>query len=499
VALVSDVNEVASAKTLNTSTIWKVWLRPVHAALIVIAIMMIERLQVDWSADCSLSGGSACDADVFANVFAWLPAALTYAVFHIWGARHLVENSPGIKAGLKRGAGIMVYTALQLLPIPGWYLWFAGLAGGFIISLTVIGLVVAPFVGALTAGFCAGLVLAAFAGPPLNSMTGKQLKRFFWNYGLGGGFGALILAVGQVIFDPAFAHFARPENPWLTATGALATILAVGVVMSCFGVRAWRRAELVESEQSLQLKHFGWTAALAALLIAPSHLMVKNSVTVFGKDGERFPLLAGVLRGNKPAIDTPFLLSGLNYVGRREYVERREIIQRSRMEYTVLNKGTASEVTESRTAYDGVEQWQLTDTAAPQGEYILITADQSARMVEQECLPDVVAGDMFCVRPEAVERDNLKKTFAIAEEEDGFLLSEKALDASLGVRIAAQTPDVRDKKTWKLIYCRLNLVNVTTAKLSASQVIPCTADWVSAANALRTRLEGDFAGVQPKP
>lgn len=495
----SDLNDQHRAKILNSSTIWKVWLRPVHAALIVMVIMMIERLQVDWTADCSLSGGNACDADVFANVFAWLPTALTYAVFHIWGARHLVESSPGIKADLKRGAGIVVYTALQLLPIPGWYLWYAGLAGGFVISLTVIGLIVAPFVGAMTAGFCAGLVLAAFAGPPLNGMTGTQLKRFFWNYGLGGGFAALLLAVGQVIFDPAFAHFARPENPWLTATGALATILAVGVVMSCFGVRAWRRAELVEGEQSLQLKHFGWTAALAALLIVPSHLMVKNSVTVFGKDGERFPLLAGVLRGNKPAIDTPFVLDGLNYVGQRQYVERREIIQRSRMQYTVLNKGKANEVNEGTTVFDGFVQWQLTDIASPQGEYILITADQSLRMVVQECMPDLTAAETFCVRPSPPERDNLKKTFAIAEEEDGFLLSEKAPDASLGVRIAAQSPDVRDKKTWKLTYCRLNLVNVTSAKFSASQIIPCDADWVSVAKALRTRLEGDFAVVQPKP
>jgi hypothetical protein len=111
----------------------------------------------------------------------------------------------------------------------------------------------------------------------------------------------------------------------------------------------------------------------------------------------------------------------------------------------------------------------------------------------------VSVGDTFCVRPDAVERDNLKKTFAIAVEEDGFLLSEKVPEALLGVRIAAQTPDVRDKKTWKLTYCRLNLVNVTAAKFSAHQVIPCTADWVSTARALRRRLEGDFAAIQSKP
>lgn len=368
------------------------------AALVVIAFLMVERLQVDWSADCTLKSGNACDADIFANLFAWLPAALTYAGFHIWGARHLIETPSPAKSAFKRGAGIVVYTALQLLPVPGWYLFYVGIAGGFIISLTVIGLIVAPAVGAMTAGFSAGLILAGFAGPPLKDMTGKQLKTFFWNYGLGGCFGALILAVGQVIFDPAFAHVARPQNPWLTALGALAVILAVGIVTSYFGIRAWTRAQLVQGEQNLQIKQLSAVAALAAFLILPSHLMVKNSVTVFGKDGERFPLLAGVLRGNKPAIDTPFLLAGLRYVGRREDVERREIIQRSRMESTVLNKGTASEVTVGKTVYDGLTQWRLTDKTSTLGEAIYVTADQSARMIEQECLPDVTAGDTFCVR-----------------------------------------------------------------------------------------------------
>jgi hypothetical protein len=496
---VSELNDLSSAKILNMSIISKVWLRPIHAALIVMAVMMIERLQVDWSADCSLSGADACDADVFANLFAWLPAALAYAVFHIWGARHLIENSSPSKSALKRSAGIVVYTALQLLPVPGWYLWFAGIAGGFIISLTVVGLVVAPFVGAMTAGFCAGLILAAFAGPPLIGMTGKQLRPLFWNYGLGAAFGALVLAVGQIIFDPAFVSIGGPQHPWLTVSGALATVLGTGTLMSYFSERAWRRAGQVQSDSHLTLKHLSWTTAVAVLLVLPSHLMVRNSVTVFGKNGERFPLIAGILRGNKPAIDTPFVLGGITYIGRREYVERREIIQRARMAYTVLKKGTASEVNEGKTVYDRVEQWQLTDTAAPQGEYILITADQSARMMEQECLPDVMAGDAFCVRPEAVERDALKKTFPIAEEEDGFLLSEKEPDAALGVRIAAQTSDVRDRKTWILIYCRLNLVNVTAAKFSVSQIIPCTADWVADAKTLRARIERDFRAENPKP
>ncbi len=488
----SDVNEAASTQIQNTRNIWKAWVLPVAAALIVTAIMMVERLQVDWSADCTLAGNGACDDDMFADLFAWLPAALTYAVFHIWGARILTVRTQPILSDLKRLVGIAVYVGLQLLPVPGWYLWYAGLAGGFLITLTVIGLVIAPFVGAMTAGFCAGVLLAAFAGPALNGLQGKQIKHLFWNYGLGGAFGALILSVGQFVFDPAFGHVAGPQNPWLTALGALGTVLAVGVVMSSFGYSAWQRAGLLPDTRGLGFQHLWWAVALAALLVLPIHFMVKQNMTVFRRDGFPVPVIAAALRGNKPAIDTPFVLGGLTYVGRREDVERREVIQRQWMEYTVLNKGTVSEVTESKTVNDGLEQWRLTDVTSSIGEPVLITADQSSRMVEQECLPDVAAGDRFCVRPEPVERDDIKKTFAVAEEEDGFLLSDKAPDASLGVRIAAQTPDVRDKKTWKMIYCRLNVVNVTSAKFSVSQVIPCTVDWVAQAKALRMRVESDF-------
>jgi hypothetical protein len=496
---VSEPNDHRSAKSLTQSDMLHAWIFPIAAALIVSAIMMIERLQVDWTADCTLSSNSDCDTDIFANLFAWLPAAFTYAIFHILGARRLIETSSPVKSALKRGVGIVVYAALQLLPVPGWYLFYAGVAGGILISLTVIGLLIAPLVGVLTAGFCAGLILAAFVGAPLLQMTGKQLWALFWNYGLGATFGTLILSLGQAAFDPAFIYLAQPQHPWLTILGALATILAVGIVMSWWGLRAWRRAGLVQYEQGLQIKDLSIVATLGALLILPSHILVQNKITVFGKDGERFPALAGVLRGNKPAIDTPFVLGGLNYVGQRRYVERREVVQRSRMQYTVLNKGQANEVTESATVYDSFVQWQMTDIASPPHEYILVTADQSSRMVEQECLSDATTVETFCVIPSPPYRDELKKAFAVAEDEDGFLLSEKAPDASLGVRIAAQTADVRDRKTWELIYCRLNLVNVTSAKFSASQIIPCNADWVSIANALRTRLEADFNVVQPKP
>jgi hypothetical protein len=209
---VFHVNDQPNTKTLSAEQLWKAWVRPVLVALLVMVFMLIERLQVDWTASCSLQAGGSCEDDVFASFFAWLPAALAYAVFHIWGARHLVPDASPVR----RVVGIAVYLVPQLLP---------------------------------------------------------------------------------------------------------------------------------------------------------------------------------------------------------------------------------------------------------QGE----------------------------------PREMLLRNVAIAESEDGFLLSNSAPDAALGLRIQSQSSDMRDRTSWKLIYCRLNLTHVTTAKFSVSQVIPCKADWISEARSLRQQLERDFLAAAAKP
>jgi hypothetical protein len=65
---VSHDDSRSGSKSVTPREIFVAWVVPIVAALIVTAILVIERLQVDWSADCSLSGDRTCDADIFANL-----------------------------------------------------------------------------------------------------------------------------------------------------------------------------------------------------------------------------------------------------------------------------------------------------------------------------------------------------------------------------------------------------------------------------------------------
>ncbi|MGL4490144.1 MAG: hypothetical protein ACRCU5_11950, partial [Rhizobiaceae bacterium] len=110
------------------------------------------------------------------EIFGWLPVPLTDGIFHIWGARRLVEGASA-KATLLRILAVGIFIAINLFPAPGLCLFYVGVAGGIGINLTVIGMVVAPVVGVLVTGFCAGLLLGLLAGMPTPSMNGPDGNR----------------------------------------------------------------------------------------------------------------------------------------------------------------------------------------------------------------------------------------------------------------------------------------------------------------------------------
>ena len=134
----------------------------------------------------------------------------------------------------------------------------------------------------------------------------------------------------------------------------------------------------------------------------------------------------------------------------------------------------------------------LSDPAHPDAEIITLTADKSALTAAYECEPGLTPEQEFCIRPEPVYRDHLKKTFAIAYAEDAFLVSAASPAAALGIQFDRRKARAPDKRSWARLYCRLNLTSVTPAQLSVMQIVPCDADWVMQANQLRARLERDF-------
>jgi hypothetical protein len=151
----------------------------------------------------------------------------------LWCFPHLGRAAAccGCSRGQSRAEAFLslgVFISINLFPVPGWYLVYGGIAGGFAITLTVIGFAIAPAVGVLVAGFCAGIILSLFAGPTLTFIKWAQWKTLLWGYDLGGALGAGALVLGQVMFDPALANTFGANMPWLTALGTLGTVLLLG-------------------------------------------------------------------------------------------------------------------------------------------------------------------------------------------------------------------------------------------------------------------------------
>jgi hypothetical protein len=481
-------------ENLTSRDILQAWALPIMASLVVAAVLIVERTQLDWTVQCSALGPNACWNAPFNELFAWLPVAITFGAFHIWGARRLLPAPAATSDLLIRALAVGLFVAVNLLPAPGFYLLLVGVGAAFVITLTVVGVFVAPAVGALASGFVAGLLLGVLAGPSLKSLPWRGWRTLLWGYGLGGALGALVLALGQIAFDPAFANTFGLDMPWLTALGTLGTVLVVGVTTSLLAWRGWLRAGLLPPVPRPAPTAFAWPMGLAAMLIVPAHVMIAEKHTLFRRDGMPLPVLANLLRGGKPAPPTTLTLAGLTYVGPRGDVARREVISRSRMETTRVNRGASGWANVGVTVHDRLEQWQLADLSRVRAENIFITADKSALQVTYECEPGLVAGQEFCSRDSEHPQQN--RTFAIALDEGLFLRSSDLPDAALGIRFDSRKPPTADKRTQARLYCRLNLTGVTDAKMSVMQIVPCDADWVMLAVKLRERLERDFV-VKP--
>jgi hypothetical protein len=485
-----------------TRDYWEAWVLPILAAQLAAAVLMVELLQVDWTVDCSTIIGG-CETEVFRALFGWLPIALAYGAFHIWGARRLVKNAK-FQSTLLRFMSIPVFVAIHLLPVPGFVLFYVGVAGGFAIALTVIGLVVSPVVGFLTAEFFAGAMLGLFAGPPFAELDWRSWRSLLLYYGYGGALGStvLMLCVGALmlshgLFDRVSVNPFSVYLSWLPIVGTLITVAAVGAITSHFAQMGWVKAGLIEADPLVSPADYKQAAILVVPLTVLVSLMVASGSTLFRRDGAPFPALAAMLRGDRPGIPIELKVADLTYVGRRGQIFSRGIVKRDRMEFHVENKGMPDEVSVGTTVYDEIEEWQLKDTNS--SESITVTADASSLQVTLECEPGLIEGEEFCSDDNYPRRENLQKTFAIAYGEDAYLRSVYAPNAALAIRFDNRLDRGDDKRNWARLYCRLNLVNVTSAKFSAIQIVPCEVDWVSAADQLRARLEGDFVASAATP
>jgi hypothetical protein len=480
--------------TRDVSNVWRAGIIPTLAALVTAAILHIERAQVDWAVDCAGSG--LCNPKFSfvtpSDMSAWMLPIFVFAILHASFVRYPVDIEV---SRLNRFTRIAIFIAVSLFPFFLWYLFYAGVAFGFIAAITIV---LMPFmipVGVMGGGLVAGLALAVTAGPAFSATPWATWRALFWLYGKATFIATLVLTGGHVLFDPQFNGLQITET-WLSAIGMLtSTALACIIIWRMvFRRDASEPSGLATSET---YRGLATTTAASLGLAVASHLMVTNGATVFARDGSFAEPIVAFMRANKPAGSTKLTFGGLDFVGNRSIITERGALQRDRDQCETVNKGTDKEYNACRTVYDPYPEWQI---KAPDGgdERLYIIADGGGEPARMFCekLANGIERCLYDVRPMNDPKYTEVERRVAYKSEDGFEFAPGLTDASRAVSFLAKSrgEDVPSSQ-WKYLYCRLNLINIGPAKLSAHQVVDCEADWPDKAKQIRTYVEGLFATV----
>jgi hypothetical protein len=442
------------------------------AALAVTSVQIIERAQVDWTAECGNPG--VCETvqtgQLFGGMLGWLPALFVFAILHAALRRYPPEIDA---SGTDRAGRVLAFAAASIYPHIGWHMALAGIAAGFLAAATVIGLIVAPFVGIIGGAWFGGLLLGFAAGPSF-SAGWSIWRRVLLRYGNSAALAAVVLAIGYGLFDPQFSVIAG-AYPWLDALGLLTTTAVACSIIWVMTLDAQEPTRAAIPKPRLA-RAAGALAMAIGVFVAPAVLALQagaKPLAVF--ESSAAPAVAYV-RGYKPPIAVRLQLAGLAFIGNRSQVTQRSSERREHMP-----DGTAI-------------SWRMLPPIAGQDE-IHVVADNGGASRELLCQAPS-DGRRMCFLDGYVARDRTTEPvqrIMTFQSEDAFEDFTDLPDAYLGINF-----DKALKKNGVALadgprrYCRLGLVNVTTARLSVHQILPCGQPWKEQAIRLRGHIEGLF-------
>jgi hypothetical protein len=455
-----------------SSDIWRSGIIPTIAALIVTSVQIIERAQVEWAAECGVPGTCATvqSGEFFGGMLGWLPAAFVFAVLHA-ALRSYPARIDASRAD--RLGRVVMFMALNVYPHMGWYLALAGIAAGFLAAVTVIGLIVSPVVGLIGATWFGGLVLGVVAGPSFTAGW-PVWRSTLLRYGNASVLSGMVLAAGYGLFDPQFSLIAG-AYPWLDALGLL---IATAVACCIVWVRTLDAHEPVRAGLPWPaLTRPGGVLAMAvAVVIVPTVLALNANMKPLAAFENTAPSAVAFMRGYKPPLTMRVQLAGLDFVGARSQITLRS---RDRREH--MPGGYAI-------------SWRMVPPLHGQDE-IYIVADNGGADLELLCVVPS-AGLRLCFRDAYVAHERSTEPIRRAmtfQSEDAFEDISDLPDAYFGINF-----DKALKKNGVALadgprrYCRLGLVNVTAARLSVHQIVPCDQPWKEQAIRLRAHVESLF-------
>ena len=484
---------------LSTNAIMRAGVWPTLVALVVGAVMIIERLQVDWTASCSLIAKTpqSCGLQFYESLFSLLLPSFAFALTHIVGAASLYTGEGSRSALWERAGKFAAFFAINVFPAFGWYLFYVGLAAGFLISITIIGLVVAPLVGAMAAGFASGALLALAAGPSLRSLDGAGWKRLILHYGYASAMGPITLLAGPLLLLSLFSPVQPSEQPFALTPVILTGLAAVAVSSSLVWLAALKATQpsLNLLQQPPVRSGLAMIAAAVVVLIVPVQLMLNSGLKVFPPDGGLLTPLSSFVRGYKPPIADTLELAGMRYIGPRTAIHERGLTTREIQVTTKKFAGTPQEANWSETRREPLHEWLIRDADQKVQEKLYVIAASGGEPYPLYCLRAEPNREHCTVSPDLpVQPGTIEKTRNVAfKEGDRYEFIDGLDNASLFIRWDGRKgKEAKQGEPYPRLFCRLNLVSVTKAALSVHQVIPCDADWSAEAKRIRAYVESLF-------
>jgi hypothetical protein len=460
-----------------------VW--PTVVALLVTGVLVIERFQTDHAVTCGWLGKSAGPACEMSGLLVWLLPPISFAIAHCLGASALAQVPLSRRDRIARGAKVLGFSALHLLPLPGLFMFGIGAGVGFAFGITIILLVFAPVAGALAAGAASGTLLGLASGPPRATLTRPEWSTLLKRYAAASAAAALLVTSSVVLVDLNFYGWPGVGQPGLSAAVLLSATGAGSILVWCAALQVYWRSGSVLQSMPVQ-RGLGIIAVAALVLTGSSWVMIRSSIPVFGTGDTLFTPIAAYLRGGRPLLSEPVTFAGLRYTGDRATVVRRdrsyaEPVGNETLRLHLADVRAAGRSVDIELVAKAVVEPLILDCQPPEGREITCATSTGGARLEM---------------PQGSSQS--RQVVSLYSAVFTFDIDQPDVMRSAGVTRVPDVPVTHPDGTenpaaWRLGPCALDLLAVTEARVSVSRPIACDADWRAEAPRLRRQIAQLFA------
>jgi MFS family permease len=280
---------------------------PTVAALLVTAVLLIERVQTDWSLSHSIHVPASRAGLGFAP---WFLPLFAFAVCQIAFGGGVFERTKTAVGYVGRWTRALAFAGFFMLPAFAGPITWTGFIVGLLAAMTIIGFWVIPIVSPAAAGGVFGVALSLGLRPMSDTLTDPNGHKFVWRVCKASMLAGIVVFLTQLAVDVGTSGTFMPRlaNALLVTAPSLGLMLGLAAVtIACcliwYAVLAstWPSGDSF----SLQVVRRGFAvSALAAIAIGIVAITtVSCRVTVFGPTASS-PIGSWLRQGN-PRLHDP--------------------------------------------------------------------------------------------------------------------------------------------------------------------------------------------------